>query len=74
MNGLVGTFHFAIEPWRSWFDIAVPYTQLLDVSMELGLELLTIVCSNCLNTEGILLFHVINKRDRCGLVVPMVDL
>ena len=46
---------------------------VLDVPMEFGLELMTVICPDLLYTERELLDDVVNKIDRIGLGVPLVN-
>ena len=46
---------------------------ILDVPMKLSLELMPIVSSDLLYTEWELFDDVVNKIDRIGLGVPLID-
>jgi hypothetical protein len=47
-------------------------TKIFDVPMEIGLELMTIVCSDLTNSEREFFNNVINKVDGVGLRVIFV--
>lgn len=53
--GMVGSLDFAVELWRSTFDVRVPDPEVLNVPMELGLELVAVVSPNFSNAEWKLL-------------------
>lgn len=55
------------------FDIGVPDTQIFDVPMELGLELVAIVGSDFSDTERELVDDVIDEVDHIGLCMFFID-
>ena len=71
--GLVGAFHFTVKPGGSGFDIDMPYPQILDVPMELGLELMAVIRPYRMDTEGKSLYHEIDELDCRSLVVPVIN-
>ena len=72
--GAVGPLDFAVELWRSTFDIRVPDPEVFNMPMELGLELVAVVSPNFSNAEWKFLNDVVNKVDRVCLRVFAVDL
>ena len=69
----MGAFDFAVQPGRPGFDVDMPYPQIFDVPMKLGLEFVTIVCSYCMDAEGESLDHKIDEINRRSLVVTVID-
>ena len=57
--GTVRSFDFTIELRSAPFDVGVPDPEIFDMSMELGLELMTVVSSNLANAEWELFDDVI---------------
>ena len=55
----VRSFDFAVELRCAAFDVGVPDPEIFDMSMELGLELMTVVSSNLANAEWELFDDVI---------------
>ena len=70
----VRSFHLAVELWRAAFDIGVADTQVLDVPVEFGLELMTVICPDLSDAERELVNGVIHEVDRVGLSVLFVNL
>ena len=61
-------------PLSSRLDVSVSYPQVFNVTMEPGLEFVTIIGPHGVDTEGDALNHVIDKFNRRGLVVMRIDL
>ena len=70
----VRSFDFAVELRCAAFDVGVPDPEIFDMSMELGLELMTVVSSNLANAEWELFDDVIHEVDGVCLRVLLVDL
>ena len=66
-------FDFSVELRTARFDVCVAYTLVLDMPVEFGLELMTVVSSDLLDTERELFNDVIDKVDGVGLRVPSVN-
>ena len=64
----------AIELRRTRFDVGVANTLILDVPVELGLELMAVVCPHLADPKGEPGNDVVDEGDRIGLGVPVVDL
>ena len=71
--GTVGAFHFAVQPGGSGFDVNMPYPQILDVPVELGLELVAVIRPYRMDAEREPLYDKVDKFDCHRLVVPVVD-
>lgn len=59
---------------RASFDVGMPDTRVFDMPMELGLELVAIICAHLSNAERKLFDDVINKIDCVCLYMFLVDL
>lgn len=68
------TLHLAVEPWSPGLDVDMPYSQILDMPVELGLKLVAIVGPDGMDPEGEFLDHMINKLDCCLLIMVLIDL
>src|SRR5687768_13150522 len=68
------TLHLAIQSWCSRFDIGVAYASILQVPVEFGLELVTIVGANGIDPERELGNDVIHEVDRILLRMPLINL
>jgi hypothetical protein len=71
--GAVGTFDPAVELRSSALYIGVAGALIFDVPMELGLELTAVVGPDFLDAEWQLFDDVIDKDDRVGLSMFVVD-
>ena len=71
--GPVRPFNLAVELRAYGPDVSVPDTAVLDVSVELGLELVAAVGPDALDAEGEFLDDVFDEVDSIGLVVTAVD-
>jgi hypothetical protein len=69
----VGPFNFAVELWRSGFDVDMPDPPVLDMPMELRLELMTPICTNRVDAKWELVDRVVNEFDGVCLIVTVVD-
>ena len=65
---------FSVELRRAAFDVGVPDSEVFDMPMELGLELVTVVGSHLANAEREYFDDVVNKPDRVCLSVFLVNL
>ena len=72
--GTVGSFDFAIELRSAPFDVGVPDSEVFDMPMEFGLELVTVVGPHLANAEWKLFDDVINEVDGVCLRMLLVDL
>jgi hypothetical protein len=72
--GSVRPFHFTIHLWGSGFDVDMPDPSVLDMPMELRLELMTPVCTNCMDAKRELLDGIVDEFNRAFLVVSTIDL
>jgi hypothetical protein len=70
----VGALDPAIELRGSAIDLGVTNAFIFDVPMELGLELMAIVRPDFLDAEGKFFDDVVDKVDRIGLHVLIIDL
>ena len=68
------SLNFAIQLRGAACDIGMSDTQIFDVLIELGLELVAIVGSDFAYTEGELVDDVIDEVDRVGLCMFFIDL
>ena len=70
----MGTLDLAVELWGSALDVGMADALILDMPVELGLELMAVVGPDLLDAERELFDDVIDKVDRIGLCVFVVDL
>ena len=61
----MGSLHLSIELGRAAFDVTVSDTEIFNMPMEIGLELVAIVCPNFSNAKRELFDDVINEVDHC---------
>ena len=66
--------HLAIQSWCSRFDIGVAYASILQVPVEFGLELVTIVGANSIDAEREFSDDIIHEVDGILLRVPFINL
>ena len=64
----------AVELRRAAFDVGVPNAEVFDMPMELGLELVAVICPNFTDAKRELLDNVINEVDRACLRVFLINL
>lgn len=60
--------------WTSWLDGGIADAQLLHVPVELSLELVAIVCTNCVDPKRELLHHMVDEVDGAAPGVTRIDL
>jgi hypothetical protein len=70
----MGSLDLAVQLRGSTFDVSMAYALILDVPVELGLELMAVVGSDLFDLERELFDDVIDKVDRVGLSMLVIDL
>ena len=63
------SFNFAIKAGSSRLDVGVPDSQVLNMPVESGLKLVTVVRPHGVDPEGEPLDNVVDEPDRCLMVV-----
>ena len=69
----VAAFDFAVEAWCGGFDVGVAESLVLDVPVELGLELGSVVGLDCVDAKWKAFGDVVDERDRGLLVAAWID-
>ena len=72
--GAVLSFHFSVEFGRAALDVCMADTDVVDMPMELGLELMAIIGSDFSYPEWELVADVIDKVDCVSLGMLLADL
>jgi hypothetical protein len=70
----MGSLDLAVQLRGSTFDVSMAYALILDVPVELGLELMAVVGSDLFDPERELFDDVLDKVDRVGLSMLVIDL
>lgn len=69
----VRSFHFATQLRGTALDVGMTNTEVLDMPVELGLELVTVVGSDFAYPERELVNDMIDEVDRIGLCMFFID-
>ena len=69
----MGTFNLAVELRGTGLDEDVTYALVLDMPMELGLKLVTVIGSHFADAEGELFDDVVDESDGTGLCIALID-
>lgn len=70
----MGPFHLAVQPWRTRFDVGVPYAQVLQMPVEFDLKFMTVIGPNCIDAKRELGNDVIHEVDRILLGMLFINL
>jgi len=73
MIGKVGPSYFGFKPGSSRFDVDMPYSQVFDLPLGAGLELVAIVGTYGVEPKRRPLSHMIDEFDSCLLAIVLVD-
>jgi len=66
----VRSLNLSVELGRPGLDVHVPHTQVLDMPMEFGLELMPSVGAYRVDSKGKLLDHIVCEGNGVLLIVP----
>jgi hypothetical protein len=72
--GEVGTLYFAIQLWRTNFDIMMFHSKIFYMPVKLRLELMPSVCANGFDAERKFFNDIVYKLYGVRLILMRVDL